>query len=53
MDYIDLNDAYPKDSFPLLCIDQIVDASVGHMSHPDPLFDPNGKSEPSPGRETI
>ena len=30
MDYTDLNDAYPKDSFPLPCIDQIVDASVGH-----------------------
>ena len=30
MDYTDLNDACPKDSFPLLRIDQIVDASVGH-----------------------
>ena len=30
MDYTDLNDACPKDSFPLPCIDQIVDASVGH-----------------------
>ena len=30
VDYTDLNDAYPKDSFPLLCIDQIVDASAGH-----------------------
>ena len=27
---MDLNDAYPKDSFPLLSIDQIVDASAGH-----------------------
>ena len=26
----DLNDACPKDSFPLLHIDQIVDASAGH-----------------------
>ena len=30
MDYMDLNDACPKDSFPLPRIDQIVDASVGH-----------------------
>ena len=30
MYYIDLNDAYPKDSFPLPRIDQIVDASSGH-----------------------
>ena len=30
VDYTDLNDVYPKDSFPLLCIDQIVDAWVGH-----------------------
>ena len=30
VDYTDLNDACPKDSFPLPCIDQIVDASVGH-----------------------
>ena len=30
MDYTDLNDARPKDSFPLPCIDQIVDASAGH-----------------------
>ena len=29
-DYMDLNDACPKDSFPLPRIDQIVDASVGH-----------------------
>ena len=28
--YTDLNDAYPKDSFPLPRIDQIVDASAGH-----------------------
>ena len=30
VDYTDLNDAYPKDSFPLPRIDQIVDASAGH-----------------------
>ena len=30
VDYADLNDAYPKDSFPLPGIDQIVDASAGH-----------------------
>ena len=30
MDYTDLNDACPKDSFPLPCIDPIMDASVGH-----------------------
>ena len=30
VDYTNLNDACPKDSFPLPCIDQIVDASAGH-----------------------
>ena len=30
VDYTDLNDVCPKDSFPLPCIDQIVDASAGH-----------------------
>ena len=30
MDYTNLNDACPKDSFPLPHIYQIVDASVGH-----------------------
>ena len=30
MDYTDLNDGCPKDSFPLPRIDQIVDASAGH-----------------------
>ena len=30
MDYFDLNDACPKDNFPLPRIDQTVDASVGH-----------------------
>ena len=31
MDYTDLNDACPKDNFPLPRIDQIVDASSGHV----------------------
>ena len=30
MDYTDLNEACPKDSFPLPRIDQIVDSSAGH-----------------------
>ena len=30
MDYTDLNDACPKDSFPLPCIDRIADASTEH-----------------------
>ena len=30
VDYTDLNDARPKDSFPLPRIDQIVNASSGH-----------------------
>ena len=30
MDYTDLNEACPKDSFPLLRIDHIVNAAVGH-----------------------
>ena len=30
VDYTDLNGACPKDSFPLLCIDQIVDAATRH-----------------------
>ena len=30
MDYTDLNDACPKDSFPLPRIDQIMDASARH-----------------------
>ena len=30
MDCTDLNEAYPKDSFPLPRIDQIVDVSAGH-----------------------
>ena len=30
VDYTDLNEACPKDSFPLRWIDQIVDASTRH-----------------------
>ena len=30
VDYTNLNEAFPKDSFPLPRIDQIVDASIGH-----------------------
>ena len=30
VDYTDLNDAYPKDNFPLPRINQIVNASAGH-----------------------
>ena len=30
IDYTDLNEAHPNDSFPLPWIDHIVDASVGH-----------------------
>ena len=30
VDYTDLNEACPKDSFPLSRIDQIVDATAGH-----------------------
>ena len=30
MDYTDLNEACPKDSFPLLRIDKIVDTPAGH-----------------------
>ena len=31
VDFIDLNNACPKDSFPLPRIDQLVDSTVGHM----------------------
>ena len=31
VDFIDLNRACPKDSFPVLKIDQLVDAIVGHQ----------------------
>ena len=30
VDFIDLNKACPKDSFPLLRIDQLVDLTAGH-----------------------
>ena len=30
IDYIDLNKACPKDSFPIPRIDQLVDATAGH-----------------------
>ena len=30
VDFTDLNKACPKDSFPLLSIDRLVNASVGH-----------------------
>ena len=30
VDYTDLNETLPKDNFPLLCIDQIVDATTEH-----------------------
>ena len=30
MDFTDLNKAYPKDSYPLPRIDQLVDSTVGH-----------------------
>ena len=40
MDFTDLNKACPKDSFPLPCIDQLVDATVGHklLSFMDAYF---------------
>ena len=31
MDFTDLNKACPKDSYPLLCIDQLVDLIAGHQ----------------------
>ena len=31
MDFIDLNKAGPKDSYPFLCIDQLVDSITGHQ----------------------
>lgn len=30
IDFVNLNKAYPKDSFPLSMIDRLVDATVGH-----------------------
>ena len=53
VDYMDLNDACPKDSFPLPRIDQIVDASAGHDMlsfldafsgyHQIPMYPPDAK----------
>ena len=31
VDFIDLNKACPKDSYPLPCIDQLVDLTAGHQ----------------------
>ena len=31
MDFIDLNKAYPKDSYRLPCIHQLVDSTAGHQ----------------------
>ena len=31
MDFIDLNEAYPKDSYPLPRIDQLVDSIARHQ----------------------
>ena len=55
VDYTDLNGAYPKDSFPLSRIYQIVDASSGHgmLSFLDtflgyyhiPMYPPNAKKK--------
>ena len=53
MDYTDLNEACPKDSFPLPQIDQIIDALAGHgmmsfmdnfsVNHQIPMHSPNAK----------
>ena len=53
VDYTDLNDACPKNSFPLPRIDQIVDASIGHGMlsfldafsgyHQIPMYPPDAK----------
>ena len=53
VDYTDLNDACPKDSFPLPCIDHIVDTSAGHgmlssldafsRYHQIPMYSPDAK----------
>ena len=55
VDYTDLNDACPKDSFPLPRIDQIVDASAGYGMlsfldafsgyHQIPMHSPNAKKK--------
>ena len=40
VDFIDLNKAYPKDGYPLPCIDQLVDLTAGHrlLSFMDAFF---------------
>ena len=40
VDFTDLNKAYPKDSYPLPCIDQLVDLTTGHrlLSFMDAFF---------------
>ena len=40
VDFTDLNKAYPKDSYPLPCIDQLVDLTAGHrlLSFMDAFF---------------
>ena len=45
VDYTDLKDACPKDSFPLPRIDQIVNASSGHGMgyHQIPMYSPDAK----------
>ena len=37
VDYIDLNEACPKDNLPLPRIDQIIDALVGHVLRPNDI----------------
>lgn len=43
MNFINFNKAYPKDSFPLQHIDQLVDATTGHklLSFMDAYFSYN------------
>ena len=53
MDYTDLNEACPKDSFPFPRIDQIVDVAAGHKLlsflnafsgyHPIPMHPPDAE----------
>ena len=40
VDFTDLNKACPKDSYPLPCINQLVDSTTGHklLSFMDALF---------------
>ena len=43
VDFIDLNKAYPKDSYPILRIDLLVDSMAGHqlLSFMDAFFEYN------------